>query len=239
MDNDWARTKLEQFLESCEEYDRRSDRISPGQYWDEGLMRSITNSVEDQLPAVQRIIKVLDPSLMTDTFGVSELYSGLRATATATRKALAVLRDQDEWKKKLAPQGPSFVADELHEWVWGAAAQFWQADQFEAAVEYGAKSLTAHIQKKSGMDTADRELASEVFSPKASSKSVRLWLPGPRDTDTWKSRQDGLHLLAMGVLQGSVMSLRIRWHLGGRNRRHWSIWLSCRLWRVGLRRQNL
>ena len=52
------------------------------------------------------------------------------------------------------------------------------------------------------MSTADRELASEVFSAKPSTKNVRLWLPGRRDADTWRSRQDGLHLLAMSAFAG-------------------------------------
>jgi uncharacterized protein (TIGR02391 family) len=202
MDNDWVRTKLEEFLATCQEYRRLEGRIPPGTYWDEGLMRPITNTVERQVPTVRRIIEALDASLLSDGFGVSELYSGLSATETATRKALAVLQDRDDWSRHLAPDGPALAAGSLHEWIWGAAAQFWDAGQYEVAVEYGAKSLNAHIQKKCGMSTADRELASEVFSPKPSAKNVRLWLPGPRDLDGWRSRQDGLHLLAMGAFAG-------------------------------------
>jgi uncharacterized protein (TIGR02391 family) len=202
MDNDWVRAKLEEFLATCEEYRRLEGRIPPGSYWDENLMRPITNTVEQQVPTVRRILEVLDPSLLSEDFGISELYGGLSATETATRKALAVLKDRDEWRARLAPDGPALVASSLHEWIWGAAAQFWDAGQCEAAVEYGAKSLNAHIQKKSGMSTADRELASEVFSAKLSTKNVRLWLPGRRDADTWRSRQDGLHLLAMSAFAG-------------------------------------
>lgn len=202
MDNDWVRAKLEEFLKTCQEYRRLEARIPPGDYWDENLMRPITNTVEQQVPTVRRIIEVLDRSLLFDRFGESEQYNGLSATETATRKALAVLEDQDEWSERLAPDGPALAAISLHEWIWGAAAQFWDAGQYETAVEYGAKSLNAHVQQKSGMGTSDRELASEVFSPKPSTKNVRLWLPGPRDVDTWKSRQDGLHLLAMGAFAG-------------------------------------
>lgn len=52
------------------------------------------------------------------------------------------------------------------------------------------------------MSLADRELATEVFSPKPSTRNARLRLPGPRDLDTWRSRQDGLHLLAMSAFAG-------------------------------------
>lgn len=202
MDNDWARDKLEEFMATCAEYRRLHDSIPTGAYWDEGLMRPITNVVERQLPTVSRVIEALDASLLSDDFGVSELYSGLSSTESTTRKALAVLEDRDEWREHLSPEGPALAANGLHQWIWGAAAQFWDAGQYEAAVEYGAKSLNAHIQQKSRMTISDRELASEVFSPRLRSTNVRLWLPGERETETWRSRQDGLHLLAMGAFAG-------------------------------------
>lgn len=196
------RAKLEEFMATCEEYRRLHARIPAGSYWDERLMRPIANLVERQLPTVRRIIEALDDSLLSDDFGVSEAYIGLSSTESTTRQALAVLEDRDEWEEHLSPEGPSLAANNLHEWIWGAAAQFWDAGQYEAAVEYGAKSLNAHIQQKSSMSIADRELASETFSPKSSATNVRLWLPGPRDVETWRSRQDGLHLLAMGAFAG-------------------------------------
>lgn len=44
-------------------------------------------------------------------------------------KALAVLKSRDEWKERLAPDGPALVASSLHERIWGASAQFWDAGQ--------------------------------------------------------------------------------------------------------------
>ena len=141
MNNDWVRTKLEEFLATCEEHRRLRDRIPPGRYWDEGLMRPITNMVERQLPTVRRIIETLDASLLSDDFGVSGVYGGLGSTETTTRKALAVLEDRDEWREHLGPEGPALAAEGLHNWIWGAAAQSWDAGQHEAAVESAAKSL--------------------------------------------------------------------------------------------------
>ena len=48
----------------------------------------------------------------------------------------------------------------------------------------------------------DRELAAEVFSAKETAGRTRLWLPGDRSTATWRSRQDGLHLLSQGAYAG-------------------------------------
>jgi uncharacterized protein (TIGR02391 family) len=69
-------------------------------------------------------------------------------------------------------------------------------------VEQAAKSLVARVQQKTGSAQADRELMADVLSPKVSTDRVRLWLPGDRTDDTWKSRQDGLHLVAQGAYAG-------------------------------------
>lgn len=99
-------------------------------------------------------------------------------------------------------ESPVLAAQTLHRWVWDAAAPFWTAGRHAAAVEQGAKSLTAFIQQKSESRLADRELVSELFSQKSKAGAVRLWLPGERDTNTWRSRQDGLHNLSMGAYAG-------------------------------------
>lgn len=126
-------------------------------------------------------------------------------TGRLVRQGLGILRDREEWTVRLAPDvpdAPLLSAHELHPWIWRAASPFWETGQKAAAVEYGAKSLTAHIQQKANSKLADRELASEVFSSKSHKLNPRLWLPGDRDADTWRSRQDGLHHLAIGAYAG-------------------------------------
>jgi len=166
VDTEWMRERLENFIAACQEYRRRSDSLG-SRYWDEGTMRPISNQIEEQLPTVRRIIEALDKSLIGENFGRSELYSGMSQSETTVRLALATLKDREEWAVRLAPDAPTFAADQLHQWIWGAAAQFWNAGQHAVAVEYGAKSLTAHIQQKSGSPLADRELAVEMFLAQA------------------------------------------------------------------------
>lgn len=202
MDIEWVRERLEAFLQTCVEHERKRAQIPAGDYWHEGLMRSVANQVEDQVATVRRIVEALDPSLLNDEFGVDELYGGMTATIATVRQALGLLRDKADLEVKLAPTGPTLAATGLHPWIWGAANQFWDAGHIEVAVEQAAKSLNARIQQRSGLKMADRELAAEVFSAKESAKTVRLWLPGDRATDTWRSRQDGLHHLAMGAFAG-------------------------------------
>ncbi|MFB9311769.1 TIGR02391 family protein [Nocardioides plantarum] len=116
--------------------------------------------------------------------------------------AQGVLTHLDAVAEMNRTESPTLNAKSLHPWVWDAAAAFWTAGHFAAGVETGAKALTAFVQTKSGSRLADREMAADLFSQKAKAGATRLWLPGDRDQDTWKSRQDGLHNLAMGAYAG-------------------------------------
>lgn len=119
------------------------------------------------------------------------------------RRALGAVDNMSEVAERLRPAAPVNAADELHGWVWKAASPFWGTGHHATAVETAAKSLTAHVQQKAGSNLADRELVTEVFAPKPGKPgTLRLWLPGDRDTDTWRSQQDGLHLTAMGAFAG-------------------------------------
>jgi uncharacterized protein (TIGR02391 family) len=154
------------------------------------------------LPTITRILEALGAPPSEPLLPPS--YSSA-PTERLVRQGLGILQDREEWAVRLAPDepdAPTLAADALHPWVWRAAAPFWETGQTAAAVEYGAKSLTAHVQKKSGSKLVDRELAADVFSAKPQKLNPRLWLPGERDSDTWRSRQDGLHHLAIGAYAG-------------------------------------
>lgn len=118
------------------------------------------------------------------------------------QQAEGVLEHLDAVAAMNRTDSPTLAAEALHPWVWNAAASFWAAGQHASAAETGAKALTAFIQQKSGSKLADRELAADLFSQKAKAGTTRLWLVGDREHDTWKSRQDGLHNLAMGAYSG-------------------------------------
>jgi hypothetical protein len=67
-------------------------------------------------------------------------------------------------------------------------------------VGQAAVSLSAHIAKKAGSSLTERELVAQVFSPsQPGPNQVRLHLRGDKSSRTWKSRQEGLHLLAQGA----------------------------------------
>ena len=198
VDTDWARTKLENFLKACEEYERRD-----GPEWVESSMRPIVDLIETQLPTVRRIINALDPDLLTENFGQGLLYIGMRESASATRMALAVLKDHDEWKTMLAPDAPVLSAGELHPLIWSAAAPLWDTGEYKTAAQQAAVNLSAHVKARVGSHLNERELVQYVFSPDLPRPGqARLHLPGDRADKNWKSAQEGLHLIAQGAFAG-------------------------------------
>lgn len=193
------RARLERFLDLCERFGA-ADKA--GRYQGDSLTKSLLDEIVIEVPTVKAIVKSLDPAL-ADEIAPPDSMFGATGAASATRQALGILRDRDDLAAMLAPDAPALVADQMHHWVWSAAASFWEAGKHATAVEQGAKSLTAFIQRKSGSTKADRDLASEAFRKQPADGAVRLWLPADnRDTETWRSRQDGLHLLAMGAYAG-------------------------------------
>jgi hypothetical protein len=218
VDIEWARSKLTKYLELAQAC---RDAVPAGDHWNERA-GAINNQATEMLPTITRILEALGAPPTEPLLPPS--YSSA-PTERLVRQGLGILHDREEWAVRLAPDepdAPTLAADAFHLWVWRAAAPFWETGQTAAAVEYGVKSLTAHVQKKSGSRFVDRELAADVFSAKPRKLNPRLWLPGERDGGTWRSRQDGLHYLAMGPTPASGTWSLMRSRPDGLTRRPWS-----------------
>lgn len=154
------------------------------------------------MPTVRQILQRLDPALVQQVTE-PEHIGGASKSLKAVQEGLGILRDRDEWAIKLAPDAPSLIADQFHSRIWASASALWDTGQYRIAVMQAAVSLSAHIAKKADSHLSERELVTQVFSPtEPSTKQTRLHLPGERSNKTWKSRQEGLHLLAQGVFAG-------------------------------------
>lgn len=193
------RERLESFKTLCERYET-IDRTSGGR--DTDGLASAADAMASQMPTVREILKRLDPQLsgeVTEPGYTSGAFHSLRAV----QQGLGILRDQDDWKANLAPDAPSLMADQFHPHVWAAAAALWDTGQYRVAVGQATVSLSTHIASKAGSPLAERELVAQVFSPNEPGPGqVRLHLPGDKVSRTWKSRQEGLHLLAQGAFAG-------------------------------------
>jgi hypothetical protein len=186
------REKLEDFKKTCEAYGADRDNND----------KSISDRMTLQMPTVREVLKCLDPALATE-IKQPDYMLGTSGMINAVQEGLGILRDQSEWAANLAPDAPSLVADQYHPHVWSPAAALWDTGQYRVAVGQAATALSAHIAMKASSSRTERELVAEVFSPNApTSNQVRLHHPGDKSSKTWRSRQEGLHLLAQGAFAG-------------------------------------
>lgn len=193
------REQLESFMALCERY-QNVHRTSAGE--DSGTLAHLADQMAPKMPTVREILKRLDPELagqVTEPGWTSSAFDSLRAV----QQGIGILRDQDAWKANLAPDAPSLIADQFHPHVWAAAAALWDTGQYRVAAGQATVSLSAHIASKAGSPLTERELVAQVFSPNEPGHGqMRLHLPGDKASRTWRSRQEGLHLLAQGAFAG-------------------------------------
>jgi Protein of unknown function (Hypoth_ymh) len=192
------RERLESFKVLCEEYGDERRRTTDYT----NTMRAINDQLTFQMPTVRQILQHLDPTLAQQVTEPDHI-GGASRSLRAVQQGLGILCDRNEWAVKLAPDAPSLIADQFHSRIWAAAAALWDTGQYRVAVAQATVVLSAHIAKKADSQLTERELVTQVFSPsKPNPNQVRLHLPGEKSSKTWKSRQEGLHLLAQGVFAG-------------------------------------
>src|SRR5258708_25012088 len=199
MNREWMRERLESFKALCEAYALESRRAH-GEYTD--TQRDLNDEMASRMPTVREILKRLDPALV-ERVELPTYTGGAYGSLRAVQQGLGILRDRDEWAASLAPDAPALVADQFHPHVWAAASPLRDTGQFRVAVGQATVSLSAHIAKKAASPLSERELVAQVFSPgEPGPNQVRLHFAGDKSSRTWRSRQDGLHLLAQGAFAG-------------------------------------
>lgn len=199
VNRDWMRERLEKFKTLCETYDQANEQ---NHYSTNSVIDKLNSDINAEIPTVKEIVKRLAPELAEDVTTPQHMF-GTSKSRHAVEQSLGVLRDQDEWKANLAPDAPSLVADRFHPNVWKAASAIWETGQYRVAVQQAAVSLSAHIASKAGLSLTERELVQLVFAPGDPGKGqTRLHFSDDKGSKTWKSRQEGLHLLAQGAFAG-------------------------------------
>ncbi len=197
MDLVWAEKKLEEYLQLCEQV---RIAVPPGEYWNDTATR-LNQQAELMLATVERIVRGVDPSETEKLLPPS--YSGTFRGEERVRKALGAIRDLEEVEARMSPTAPELAADRLHPVVWKSAAVIWNTGQYRVAIGQASLALATHIKARAKSKLTDRKLVQDVFStaPPGGGRA-RLHFPGDKDEDTWRSRQEGLHLLAQGAYAG-------------------------------------
>ncbi|MGV9772618.1 TIGR02391 family protein [Streptosporangium sp. NPDC003464] len=150
-------------------------------------------------PTAHTIMQRLDPELVA-----RYSWDNRWEVRQHANVALGMLLDLREVEENLGPKGPSIHASQLHPWVWDAASTFWDAGHHREAVEQAARAISAHAQAKLGRkDISEGNLLKQGFTredPRPGAPRFRF--PGDRNTETWRSRQEGAVAFASGCFTG-------------------------------------
>ncbi|MCC2313475.1 TIGR02391 family protein [Cellulomonas xiejunii] len=196
MDVTWAKAKLEEYLGLCRLI---REAVPPGELWNDSA-RTLNEQAVLMLTTVEKILHKVDPADATELLPPSYSSGG---GEVRVRRALGALRDQADLDAHMAASGPEMPADELHPFVWAPAATIWDTGEFRAAVGQAALALETRIKARAKSRLTGKKLMQDVFSSEAPKPgTTRLQLPGDRDDETWRSRQQGLHQLAQGAYSG-------------------------------------
>lgn len=190
------RAQLVRFEALCRNRIREYDTLTANQ------AHSRDATIISSVPTVRQILKLLNVDLVAQ---VRDAVSkeNLEAARSAALQGVGILDDQDEWAKNLEPDAPVLIASQFHPRIWAAAAALWDTGMYRVAVGQATVALSAHIARKAGSSLTERKLVNEVFAlEKPPAGKRRLHMPGSTETETWKSRQGGLHHLAQGAFAG-------------------------------------
>jgi hypothetical protein len=195
--------RLEQFDDEC------SSWFTRGADWEDETLSAVERSIMLALPTVQKILDMLDPTLATEfrydhDTAIDNYAIFVGKVRAAARLGLGMARDAKEVALNLTPESPLLIASRFHPAIWGSASPLWSTGQYRVAVANAAAALSARIAERSGIaNMTDRALVQHVFGPKPPpAGQVRLQLSGDITSDTWKSRQEGLHMVAIGAFAG-------------------------------------
>ena len=222
MDHAWAVEQLREFLDQIDAF--KTLRIfSEAQHFDEEGGQIRDNIVErwgesqqiiDHLMSLDPVMRELMEAARaglgeyleapSDGWSHEDSDYWSKIVRPNVLRAIGIHELGAEARRRMRPDSPDLVADQFHPWVWDAAAPMWFADSRQEAVNAAARSVNARLQQKlSRYDASESSLCREAFSldPPVAGRP-RLRFPGNRDSDTWRSRQQGGMQLGAGCFAG-------------------------------------
>lgn len=188
MDEDWAISQLQQFI----------DMTGPSSRPYEGGWYRTAAGRDDILAAVGVVRAILDAATpdwqQAHLTHVDQEFGQMRDAALEARERLTRAK---EISAHLDPPAPALSSDSLHPWVWEPAKDLWADGHHWSALHKASVSVDQHIQKLvDRSNVTGVALANEVLSDKDPEPGKsRLRVPYQGNDDTTDSVQRGLRAL--------------------------------------------
>lgn len=222
MDRAWAVEQLREFLDRMDGLKTLTD-LGESEYIDDAGAQLYDDLIErwgggqqitDRLVSLDPIMRELMEAARSGLGDYLEAPGGgwshedsnywSKIVRPNVLRAIGIHELGAEAHEKLQPDSPGLGADQFHPWVWEAAAPLWFAGSRQEAVNAAARSVNARLQQKlSRRGVSESTLVREAFGldPPAPGRP-RLRFPGNKDSDTWRSRQQGGMQLGAGCFAG-------------------------------------
>ncbi|MFE5601945.1 TIGR02391 family protein [Streptomyces coelicoflavus] len=193
-DLEWARKRLECYLEAVRAYDSALHSATGGRFNSELYEAAVKLE-----PAAKEIMRRVDPAF--EDYDL--VMSASRKALDSALRSISLIDDAEEFENHLGPVGPQLSASNLHPWVWEVARSLWETEHYRAAVQVAATSINAHLQQWSGRaDVSDLDLLQQLLSKESpSSGKPRLRWSADPNSDEYRSMESGLRAYATGVFQ--------------------------------------
>jgi len=158
------------------------------------------NQVKLKAALVRLILESLEPGLGDFKMGGTAGWARAREASVHGRGLVSVMRQGTDW---FTPNAPALRASDMHPLVWPLARTFWVMKAWPQAVETSYRAIQTNVQIRVGRTDVDGvALFNLAFGLKEVADGIRLWRPGDRSTETWKSKQQGLLSLSQAVALG-------------------------------------
>lgn len=213
MDHEWAANQLDNFKKYIDALGDFS--YADGAEYDDliqefGTSQDVADYLVTKDPVMRELMEATQPELglyqYPDQGGWGETNPRYWRELVRPRvlRAIGIHRFGAEARRRMQPDSPELIADQLHPWVWDAAMPLWLAGSRQEAVQAAARSVNARIQQKlERRDIADAALCREAFSLKEPGVGrSRLRFSGDRTSETWRSRQTGGIDFGAGCFEG-------------------------------------
>jgi hypothetical protein len=213
MDHAWAAQQLREFQDLIDSL--QAIRDATGEEYDDLVSsHGSYDDVVDQLISLDPVMRDLMEAAQPELGGYAEPSDAgwssdesdywRNIVRQRVLRGIGIHELGEEARRRMRPDSPDLVADQLHPWVWEAAAPMWRAGSTQAAVLAAAQSVNARLQQKLGRhDSSDAALCRESFSRNDPVPGQpRLRFPGDRASDTWRSRQNGGVQFGAGCFEG-------------------------------------
>jgi len=210
VDHAWAANVLQDFVIKLRSVQAASKALDTVGRVDGRIEADMNRTIEDLIslePVMRDLMNAARPGFGDYASGsysdMAEGYWIFDVLPWALR-AIGVHTIGAEARERMRPDSPDLAADQFHPWVWEAAAPMWEAGSTQEAVNAAARSVNARLrQKLNRHDVSEVALCREAFNLKdPEGGRPRLRFPGDRNTDTWKSRQEGAMNLGAGCYMG-------------------------------------